>query len=402
MTRKTSNILQQLKARARRNRTALIMAAVNAVVVFVLSCLAENLPYWFAGSPSVGQRYEMTKAALGLEPDTPDSGAVLINVAFDRQLVDVNENWLPVGNTDIAARSKLLSLLQALDSTRTYRYILIDVFLDSAYTTGADSALAATIARMPRITIANTDGISLIDSSLTAKSATADYPIHILENNFVRYPTVVDGSNTVAYDMYLRTGGEPVRRVGPLAFCNGNLCQASPVLKFRYPYRNATDTVSSGGMKMLDKSIRILGSDVLDGGIDIGRMADDKLVIIGDFSARDCHDTFLGPINGSVIVLNAYHALRNGDIILPWWLVFVMLAVFVMTSLAINKHVVRLFRSKNRIVALTISLLSLTSCYIAVAICIYLTAGISLDITVPVTYFTLYSVILNKLTGPHE
>lgn len=378
------------------------MAAVNAAVVFVLSCLAENLPYWFAGSPSIGQRYEMAKAAIGLEPAAPDTGAVLINVALDRQLVDVTENWLPVGNTDIADRSKLLRLLQALDSTRTYRYILLDVFLDSAYTTGADSALAATIARMPRITIADTDGMSLIDSSMASKSATADYPIHILENNFVRYPNVVDGHNTVAYDMYLHTGGAPVRQVGPLAFCNGNLCQASPVLKIRYPYRNATDTIISDGMPVLQKNIMYLGSDILDGGIDIGRMADDKLVIIGDFSSRDCHDTFLGPINGPVIVLNAYHALRNGDNILPWWLVFVMLAVFGMTSLTINKHVVLLFRSKSRIVAITVSLLSLTSCYIAVAICIYLTTGISLDITVPVTYFTLYSVILNKLTGHHE
>lgn len=80
-------------------RKALIISAINAIFVLTLCYYIDNLPYSFTGGASLGQRIEQLKAVLGFSADVIPEDVIIINVAYDRELVTVNDEFgLPKGN----------------------------------------------------------------------------------------------------------------------------------------------------------------------------------------------------------------------------------------------------------------------------------------------------------------
>ena len=68
-----------------------------------------------------------------------DEDVVFINIANDKQLVDVADEFaIPIGNAAITDRAKLELLLRLIQSSADYQYVLLDVFFEEGYQTDAD------------------------------------------------------------------------------------------------------------------------------------------------------------------------------------------------------------------------------------------------------------------------
>ena len=74
------------------------------------------------------------------EDNLPDS-ILLVNVCYDKQLVDYAIHDIPVGQFVITDREKLLRFLTAACEADNYRYIMMDVFFEHNIESPQDSAL---------------------------------------------------------------------------------------------------------------------------------------------------------------------------------------------------------------------------------------------------------------------
>lgn len=148
------NAFKNLYRRARLNKKSLIVSAINAFVVFILCYTIDNLPYSFVGDATLGQRFDQVKQFVSSKDEDIPSDLLLINVAYDRELVDVTDDFgFPKGNIDITNRSKLLELLTRLNNSH-YKYIVLDVSFSNEHKTEQDSALFNLIHKMKRIVVA--------------------------------------------------------------------------------------------------------------------------------------------------------------------------------------------------------------------------------------------------------
>ena len=180
---KKVNIIGRLK----QDKRLWLLSVINAVVLFLLCYFIDNLPYSFVCDANTAQRIEQIKQYLNLTRDTVPSDVWLINVAYDRTLVNVNDEFgLPKGNIDITDRNKLAELLKQLQNCH-YRYIILDVSFTDEFQTPADSLLFSLIASMNNIVIAKSEATELADIVPHEKARYSDYSTHISESNFVKY-----------------------------------------------------------------------------------------------------------------------------------------------------------------------------------------------------------------------
>lgn len=380
----------------KRDRWLLTISFVSAVVVFLLSYFTDNSSYSFVGGPSVGQRIEQITQFLGNDDEVTTDDLLFINVAYDRELVSVDDEFgLPKGNIDITDRSKLLSLLEQLNRSG-YKEIVIDISFTNQYHTDVDSSLFALIASMDNIVIAKSEKTLIADEILNGKARYSEYHTHIAESNFVKYAYIKNGEPTLPYQMYLDLYGNEISSFGGFYFFNGRLATKSVVLRHPIKLWNkfSGDKSSADLGEMLYYN---LGSDLLDLGVDIASLAKDKIVVVGDLTENDLHDTYMGKIAGPVININAFCALVNGDIIIPYSeIIFLLLLYSAITFLIIkgkgNFIFTRHFKSK--LWQLVLSLMSVSTVLVCVSAVMYILFKLDVSVLIPSLWFSWLIVFM--------
>ena len=129
------------------------ISVLLSVAVLLLSYIAGNSARPLAGEKSVLVKLNSWKTMLGLAHDSVPDDVLLVNVAYDKMLVDYTEDGLPIGQETITDRRKLLEFLTKAREADNYKFIMMDVILEQGITTEYDSALFHAIAQMPRIVI---------------------------------------------------------------------------------------------------------------------------------------------------------------------------------------------------------------------------------------------------------
>lgn len=254
----------------------------------------------------------------------PSEDIVFINVANDKQLVDVADVFgIPLGNAAITDRSKLVELLGMIASSPSYKYVLLDIFFEEGYKTESDSALFALISEMNRIVIpTHTDG-ALSPDAPRSKAAYSDYIISINENDFTKYRLFWKDGPSIPLRMYTDLSGRTVKKTGLWYSDNGALSRkvVFPKMHVRIdsPYR------FDGQKAYLN-----LGTDILDyaGEENWAEFFDDKFIVIGSFTGDDIHTTYAGDIPGSLINYNVYLSLIKGQHKIPLGLIVFYFCIF--------------------------------------------------------------------------
>lgn len=193
---------------------------ISTFVLLMVCYLTDNIGYSLLSGPSVGQRIEQFREFTGLSKDVIPDDVVFINIAYDRELVPVYDEYgLPKGNIDITNRSYLNRFLSEAED---YRHILLDVLISKDFQSESDSLLVATIQSKKDISIALSENTELIDSTLLKIAGYIDYSTDILETNFVKYEFTKGNQATMPLKAYRElTGDVGFKSYGPFHFHNG-------------------------------------------------------------------------------------------------------------------------------------------------------------------------------------
>ena len=383
-------------------RKTLWFSAITAILLLLICYFADNLKYSITSGPSVGQRIEQLKEIARLSKDMPTDEFVFVNIAYDRQLVPVlDEFGFPQGNIDITDRDKLRLFLSQLNDS--HKYVLMDVLLSDKYKSESDSALVQTVNDVDRLSISRSSTGELIDTTLSSKAGYTDYSTDIYETNFVKYEFLNNGKASMPYMAYQTINPKSkIHTLGPINWSNWHLYWNSLTLRFPIKlWNDHTAIEESSGIQ--EKKILNLGSDILEMGIDIPSLVKDKIVVIGDFTEDDIHDTYIGKIAGPVININALEALRNNQLEIPWTLVVFLFSVYTVIGymtirqpISTNKVLTKLHLN-NSVIRYILSFIGYSFLLTAIGGGIYLMCGIDINIILPSLWFTLLRGYTNTL-----
>lgn len=327
----------------------LALSALMAAVLLVLTFLAMNTRWSVSGEKMTLKYYELLRAVVcgEREPVSMEDSVLLIDVHYDKRMVMERDadTGDPKGMVPVVDRSKLLRLLQQLDKTRDYRYILIDVAFDAEVPQPEDDALFQLIARMPRITVAMPFDRQPADSILLPKMGCAQYGTSIWENDFVKYPYLTEGAKSMPLKMYEELTGRTVADHGWFCTEGWALARRSVIQTFELQVVKLEELRDSDLQPVnvpTDLGTGILGDPL--GGESFGAIFDDdahwadgKYLLIGDYE-DDLHTTYNNDdVAGTVINFNAYLSLLRGHhrvsllfllvlFALYWWLMYLVVA----------------------------------------------------------------------------
>lgn len=377
-----------------------VMVSV-AVSLLITSAnyVAGNTSFPLPDEMKVLQSWDQLKKWISPNKDSIPDEVLLLDVSYDKQLADYVVNDMPVGNYAITDRQKLLDFLSVAQRAGNYKYIMLDVIFEQGISSPQDSALFHLITTMKRIVIPVHEDAQLEDSILYCKAANADYTVTWEETNFARFQFIHDGVPSMPLRMYQELSGDSINQYGLLFFSQGWLCRNGITLKM--PFRISADTKEEGDMQKVN--VLHLGCDMLamDSISPIGEEIKDKIVVIGNFS-EDVHETYAGPMSGSIICLNAYYALLNGDHILfghygsvLLFYIFMLLLYFSISMAYLNGFSLST-KIQNPWLKLSLSLISINVLFWIIAVLAYVSPlDLVYNVWIPIGAFSLLDFIAN-------
>ena len=367
-------------------------AVAFAIIALAISYLSTNMNISLTGEKAVLKYWNaFTDWITAGRDKTSADDVVFINVAYDKQLVGIADEFgIPVGNAAVTDRQKLAKLLEIIEDSDSYQYVMLDVFFESGYATDADSALFSRITGMDRIVIPkHTDGI-LWSDVLEAKAAYADYATSINETDFTKYPLFRKGGVSMPLRSYSETTGNNVKRVGLWYADNGKLARkvVFPKMYVRIdsPYRpDGQKTYINLGADILDVAEEVDWVDFFKG----------KYIVIGSFVGDDIHTTYAGDLPGSLINYNVYLSMMKGQHKIPFVLVLVYFFIFFAMAFLLLNRGANVSQSLAWVWAKLFVLYSL----ILIIVCIFVFAiwGQAHDIFITSTFFSLVDLVNRRL-----
>lgn len=381
----------------KHRKVALLVSMCNVFILSLLSYILNNQPLFTGEDLNQFAWVQVLKNKLEIENKVDKQGALFVNIAYDKQLIEQTDNYgMPVGNLDITDRSKLLSLLQILRKTNRYVYIFLDVRFEKGYNAPSiDSLLFAEIGSMRNIVVANHRGIEIADKSLLSKAAISDYDATIVSTNFVRYRYSYDTLYSMPLYAYKELTDKTINRHCLFYSCDGRLCYNSLFIDF--PVENFSEFEENG-----EKAYYNMGSDLLDNYSeeDIATLTEGKYIVIGDM-IEDMHDTYSGLKPGSVITYYAFLSLMEGKHFVRSWLILFLAVVFFLISLSQFSHKsiwerIPIFRkSKSKLLHFTLSFVEYTLLLSIIVVVLNVFWNVSTSVFVPSIYFAIQKIIIN-------
>lgn len=374
------------------------------LVAFVLSLVAMSLFLvnacwkWSLGlESSLLGKYEMARRALSSSDDSLPQEVFLVNVAYDRQLADISDEWgLPVGNTDITDRSKLYHLLSQLHQLGDYRYIVLDIDLNAnSCQTNIDDSLYQLIGRMSRIVVPDGGFESMMSPQIETKSASSVYVTNILNDKCSKYPLVSNSRPSVALKMYEELSGVSLSP-SLFMYSDGNGCLPKTLpLSISYYIDGA---YSEEGEKIYYN----MGTDLLDDSSDCPaiELARDKVVLIGDYVERDMHPTYLKDMPGTLIHYNAYRSLVeqrayiDGWLLLLLWLVCMYITLTQLYDISLNDMLAQHMHIRNGVWQFVLTWLDYTLLLEAIMITYYIYKTQVYEILLLAIYLTIQKNVI--------
>lgn len=298
-------------------------SAVIALLLLVGDYLLDNFPY-----PVLDDVDSMAFIELmsGRVAHQTDDSVLYLNVAYDKQLVPVFDDFGDtMGYTVITDRQRLLHLLEVARKA-DYRFLVFDVRFEPGTDTPCDSALWAVMGTMPRFAFStHADGPTAVDSCAIRAASLSDYGV-TLSTGFTRWQYLQDAGPSMPLTMYRTIDGGDIRRHGCFYTDAGRLCRntlfiplPSDILLPEWP----------------DGRVRypLLGSQVMRWNSDdeLAAMMRDRIVIVGDFE-DDTHDTYIGSVPGPVLIDCAYGQIRDGRHLVSWWSVLFLFIIFTLVG----------------------------------------------------------------------
>lgn len=386
-----------MKALAKRNQSALLLSLCNVIILIMLSYIQNNQSLFTGEDLDHYAWIEWIKKKVGLAKQSDSQDVLFVNIAYDKQLTErTDEYGMPIGNTSITDRTKLLSFLQMLHSRDNYKYIFLDTRFEKGYDVPeVDSTLFAEVRNMRNIVLANHSDIEIADSTLIDKAAISDYKATITATNFVRYKYTYNGNPSMPLYAYRDLAQRTINRHGLIYTCDGKLCYNSLFVNF--PAENFGEFDDENWKQYYN-----LGSDLLDNYSeeDLATLTQGKYIVIGDM-IEDLHDTYSGLKPGSVITYYAFQALMNRKHFVSYGLLLFLAVLYFLISLSqfrrnsLLEQIPFVRKSHSRLLHFVLTFIGYTFLLTVVAIVLNIFADVSISILLPSMYFAIQKNIIN-------
>ena len=381
-------------------KSKVLCAIVISLTVLFANYFAGNTSIPLPDEMSILKKWDKVKLFTGTHTDTIPDDVMLVNVGYDKMLVDYYSiNNMLEGQLAITDRKKLLDFLTIAKEADNYKYIFLDVLFEKGLKSNYDSLLFNTISGMDRIVIPVHEGVELQDSSLYAKAANSDYTTTWEETDFARYQFIHQGVKSAPLRMYEDMNKGDIVQKGLFFFSSdGMLCRNGVTLKMPVTISEKTGVEEERERYMVYN----LGADLLsiDSISPIADELDGKIVIIGDF-VNDIHVTYAGKQPGSVICLNAYYSLVRGDHIIFGnrittfiFYLFVALLYFGLSIIYFNGLSVAAFFD-NAWIKVACSIVSVSILFWLIAAIAYIAFDIVYNIWIPAGIFSMLDFIVS-------
>lgn len=264
----------------------------------ILLCF-HGCSYSFGDEESTLKQLRLLSLLVNAETDTVPDKYLCVSVSYDRELVDFYDEFrLKKGNTDIASRDKLYLFLKQLENS-DYKCIALDISFDIPSDRVTDSLLTSQINKMRDIFIVAPSSGYFKQHVDKHKQVQSNYNINFTEGNFVKYIYQYDDEPrqsmalqiAVAVDSALASNPDRNAAILPLTYVASHQYSKEGVLNWYNLSEDILHVLSPDGLK---------------------EMCKDKIILVGDYEDRDVHDTYAGPLSGTVIILNAIECYGEG------------------------------------------------------------------------------------------
>lgn len=387
-----------------------IFSFVSAVLLLLLGYFSNNLPI-FTGE-NLDQQYvsQIICEKFGIEEKMDYDSVTLFNVSNDKQLAySCNVDGDTIKSTAITDRRKLLHILELLQKSNSYKYIILDMMFCKGDSTKYDDELFSLIMKMDRIVLVEPTKQEIADVKLRQKAAIAEYYSTITSTNFTRYEYMRGDKRYLPLFVYEELHpNKKIQRYGwrwlSFYFSEGRLCQNTIFLTF--DSQDFTDKALIDSLKEVSVYYNI-GEDILLN-IDeakptltenafIQRMKTlnkGKYVIIGNF-LEDVHDTYAGTKPGSLILMRAIQSLDSNKhiisffYILFWLVVYFIISLFICTGRSLMQYVPYIRNTKYKIVHYFADVLSFGALFFVIEVAEYAICHTLHSLIVPTIYYSL-------------
>jgi hypothetical protein len=391
-----SRFAQWFRQKSALLRQKQIYFAVGHSLALLIVCyFLWNSPFTFSDeSGFIRKFYAVKKIFTGSHP-APDD-VLLINVAYDKQLIDYqDEMGIPAGNIDITDRSKLTELFAFLSNNMDYKYIVCDIFFDSFLKSAADDSLYLLIAALPRIVVPMHETGNPLPEKIRHKAAYADYKTNVIEDALLKYQYLQHNQPSVPLFMWQELTG---RKFGKRCFwyvMNGRLATNSVILDFFTEMQGTYNQAS-------EKNYLNLGADLLDLiRNETSAIFKNKIILIGDLTEHDIHSTTDGLMPGVLVNYNAFRMLMENRPITSVFLWVMLFAVFfaatmmIFTTKKITDLIPRNGILKSDFVQFVLSVVEFSLILLVVNIICYFVWGRFIEIFLWSGYFAILKIIFD-------
>ena len=306
-----------------------LISGTHAILLLVLTSYWINTNYSYGDERVLVQWTSILKrVALNIDQDPPQEDYLFIDLAYEKALIPTEDG---LGTEVITDRAKLAQFFGILKRhQQEVKFTVCDVFLQGR--SEHDGLLQENIRGIQNVVFPNhhaEDG-KLEKLDLQVPEAIADYKM--ASGGFLKFKLFQDEKlSTVPVYLYEKTTGNKIEDLG-IIYAEANNASLNSVI-IDYQIRSH-ELFEQGEYPVVNLSeLLLLPEEVI-----VNDFLKNRFVLMGDFQ-NDVHDTVLGSMPGTLILLNAYLTLLNGyHLITVGWLLFMLGGYTIFSRLMLFPH----------------------------------------------------------------
>jgi hypothetical protein len=254
------------------------------------------------------------RVVLKMDEEPPKKDYLFINLAYDKALIPREEG---TGKDIITDRQLLADFFQVLKKHQdSVKYTVCDVLLKGS--SDADSALQASVRGLKKIVFPAqlSDSGTAEELAIQVPSAIADY--EMVNGGFLKFKLFQNKTvPTLPVYMYQQISGKELKQQFGWYFQGYKPVMNSLIIDYQIRTHELMDEAEYPVINLSELMLlpeEVIANDFLK----------HRFIIMGDFN-NDTHETIYGSTPGTLILLNVYLSLMDGQHLISfWWWIFLL------------------------------------------------------------------------------
>lgn len=316
------------------------ISGVHAAVLTLLTFLWMNVAWEYGDEILVARVNEILKELIFEQKDPVtrqvQSDLLLVNTSYDKMLIGFEDSYAS-GTRAVTDRKKLAEFLQMLEE-HPPRLVVIDLLFD--YPSPYDSMLAAQVQRLPRVVLATRyeESGQLLKQFPSAFYGLAYYST--FSGTFLKYPIAqTDSAKFLPARMWELLHQKNITTAAGFARNESAWWFNAPIIDISF----RRNQILNNELLMWNLGDIFNYPDAFPPE-KVSALAQDKIIILGDFFEYDEHQTLLGREPGPLLLANAYLTLARGIPKITGRDFLLIFFLYLLTTL----YILRLKRLQNR------------------------------------------------------